>query len=69
MSSYNYVGATWSGGRKSLCTNVLRNEWGFTGCVISDFSSHDYMVYSQAVMAGGDLELRYGSVAVLDLWP
>ena len=62
MSSYNYVGATWSGGRKSLCTNVLRDEWGFTGCVISDFNAGDYMVYSQAIEAGTDLQLGYASM-------
>ena len=59
MSSFNYVGATWAGGRKSMLTNVLRDEWGFTGCVITDFNLANYMVYSQALEAGTELELTY----------
>lgn len=36
MVSMNRVGCTWSGAHKGLVTNVLRNEWGFVGCVITD---------------------------------
>ena len=55
MSSYNYVGATWAGGRESLVTGLLRNEWGFEGHVISDWSFYDYMEKNQAIYAGTDV--------------
>ena len=61
MTAFNYIGATWAGGHKPLLTNVLRDEWGFKGCVITDFNLNNYMVMSQAILAGGDLELTYSA--------
>jgi len=57
MSSYNRIGATWAGGNKALLTNVLRGgEWGFKGCIITDYCDHQkYMNADQALRAGGDL--------------
>ena len=43
MSSFNYIGTEWTGGRKSLLTDVLRDEWGFGGMVITDFNLYGYM--------------------------
>ncbi|KAF4337209.1 beta-glucosidase [Fusarium beomiforme] len=37
MSSYNSVNGEWAGQSKLLLTDILRNQWEFTGCVISDF--------------------------------
>ncbi|WP_165443548.1 glycoside hydrolase family 3 C-terminal domain-containing protein [Olsenella sp. Marseille-P4559] len=62
MSSFNYVGAEWAGGRKSLCTEVLRDEWGFKGMVITDFELYDYMDKNQAIYAGTDLQLTYSAM-------
>lgn len=36
MTNNGNVGMTWCGRSKNLMTNVLRNEWGFVGFVISD---------------------------------
>ena len=56
MSSYNRIGATWSGGNKALLTGVLRGEWGFQGAVITDYADHQqYMNADQMLRAGGDL--------------
>ena len=55
MSSYNFVGATWAGGRESLVTGLLRDEWGFAGYVVSDWSFYDYMEKNQAIYAGTDV--------------
>ncbi|MBQ9058350.1 MAG: glycoside hydrolase family 3 C-terminal domain-containing protein [Atopobiaceae bacterium] len=55
MSSYNYIGTTWAGGRSSLVTGLLRDEWGFEGYVVSDWSFYDYMEKNQAIMAGTDI--------------
>lgn len=56
MSAYNRIGAVWAGGSTALLTNVLRDEWGFTGAVITDYSDHQkYMNGDQMLRAGGDL--------------
>ena len=33
MESFNRIGCTWAGGDYALCTELLRNEWGFEGNV------------------------------------
>ena len=56
MTAYNRVGATWAGGNRGLITDVLRGEWGFVGCVITDYADHHaYMNADQMLRAGGDL--------------
>lgn len=58
MSSFNRIGGVWAGGDYRLLTDILRNEWGFRGTVISDFTSGDYMNARQMAYAGGDLNLN-----------
>lgn len=43
MSSFNRFGCTWSGAHKGLLTDVLRGEWGFKGCVMTDAAVAGYM--------------------------
>lgn len=58
MSSFNRLGTLWTGGDYRLLTQVLRGEWNFVGCVISDFSVNiDYMDTKQMAYAGGDVNL------------
>ncbi len=38
MSAYNRIGTAWCGGSSALLIDVLRNEWGFEGFVVSDYS-------------------------------
>lgn len=57
MSSYNRIGATWAGGSIPLMQNVLRDEWGFEGLVITDFDLYEFMYPDQAIAAGSDLIL------------
>ena len=54
MSAFNRIGPYWSGAHKGLCTEVLRNEWGFTGFVLSDCSWRKYMGVVDGIMAGND---------------
>lgn len=55
MSSYGRIGAVWTGGSESLITGVVREEWGFKGSIITDWSDNqDYMNMNQAVRAGGN---------------
>jgi hypothetical protein len=38
MGSYNRIGLTEAAGHYGLMTEVLRDEWGFKGCVLSDMA-------------------------------
>ena len=38
MSAYNRIGAQWCGGSRALLIDLLREEWGFDGFVITDAS-------------------------------
>ncbi len=58
MSSFNRIGGVWAGGDYRLLTEVLRNEWGFRGMVISDFNTGSHMDSKQMAYAGGDLNLQ-----------
>lgn len=66
MSSFNRVGSTWSGGNKSLLENVLRDEWGFEGVVISDFNLYDYMYADQGIANGNDYYITFSSQKSLE---
>lgn len=57
MSSFNRIGMTWAGGSYALLTEVLRNEWGFRGSVITDYSMNTYTQVDLMIRAGGDLFL------------
>lgn len=58
MSSFNRIGYTWAGGDYRLLTEVLRNEWGFDGFVLTDYDNGGYMDKDQMVRAGGDGALK-----------
>ena len=58
MSSFNRIGYTWAGGDYRLLTQVLRQEWGFNGMVITDYDNGGYMNKDQMVAAGGDVALK-----------
>lgn len=57
MSSFNRLGLNWAGGSYALLTQVLRNEWGFNGIVITDYSMNRYTYVDMMIRAGGDLFL------------
>ncbi len=62
MTSFNRIGATWAGGHYNLITEVLRNEWGFNGFVLTDYEvgrgKGAYMDTIQSLAAGGDGKLK-----------
>ncbi len=61
MTAYNRVGGVWAGGSIALQDAVLREEWGFKGAIITDFSDHNqYMSMNQAIRTGGDLGMSVG---------
>lgn len=58
MTSYNRVGANWAGA--SLCINgILRDEFGFTGTIITDAGGqpNTYMTTDYMLRRGGNLTL------------
>ena len=55
MSSYNLVNGTHAHENKHLLTDILRDEWGFDGMVVSDWGGSNSAV--EAVRAGGSLEM------------
>ena len=59
MSSYSRLGNTWAGASKALLTDVLRNEWGFHGMVVTDsaMGNTSWMDVNLAIRAGGDMML------------
>ena len=59
MSSYNRIGSTRTSGSYNLLTSVLRDEWGFQGCVISDYNNgHPVLCPDEAIRAGNDLMME-----------
>lgn len=57
MTSFNRIGTQWAGGSYALLTQVLRDEWGFQGSVITDYSLNTYTHVDEMIRAGGDLFL------------
>ena len=55
MSSYNRVNGEYVGESHRLLTEILREEWGFEGLVVSDWGAVDHRVATLA--AGLDLEM------------
>lgn len=61
MSAYNSVNGDWCGENKGLLTDILREEWGFQGCVISDWIL-GLRDAAKSLNAGLDIEMPYRMV-------
>lgn len=60
MSSFTFIGDRWSGANENLLNNVLRDEWGFQGMVLSDWNgSYGYQNTDDAVRGGNDAMLGF----------
>ncbi len=56
MNAFNRIGTTWCGHHVNLQQNVLRGEWGFKGCIITDNAGLPaYMSIKEGLQAGTDL--------------
>ena len=71
MSSFNRVGALWTGASKALQLDISRNEWNFQGYFITDMASSNgalFMTFDDGVFNGTDLFLGSGSKTALKEW-
>lgn len=60
MSSFNWIGTTPSCAYKPTLTNILRDEWGFRGMVLTDYDgSYGAMITDNCIRNGGDLKLGF----------
>ena len=65
MSSFNRIGAVPAAESYPLLTEVLREEWGFQGAVITDcVMAATTCDFDRALRAGNDLELSFGSLPI-----
>ena len=55
MTSYNEINGVYAHENKHLLQEILRDEWGFDGMVVSDWGGSNSAV--AAVKAGGSLEM------------
>lgn len=56
MNAFNRIGTTWCGHHENLQNSVLRGEWGFKGCIITDNAGLPaYMSIKEGLQAGTDL--------------
>ncbi len=53
MSSYNMVNGTYANENNHLLTDILRNEWGFDGFVVTDWGADND--HTEGVRAGSNL--------------
>ena len=63
MSSFNEIDGVPCTGNKQLLTKILRNDWGFDGFVVSDFTSVKELVnhgYASDEKNSGELALNAG---------
>lgn len=62
MASMNAIGTKWAGSNPELLTDVLRDEWGFVGCVVTDALdslANYYEDPNEAVRCGVDKMLAF----------
>ena len=68
MTSFNKINGTFAGGSKDLCTHILREEWGFDGCVVTDWGDMDMVVDgADAVAAGNDVVMPGGPPVITQI--
>lgn len=57
MGSFNRLGSYWTSNIRALNINILREEWGFKGAIITDANSGQYMQADGNIRGGVDWDL------------
>lgn len=55
MTSHNHIGATWAGADYDLLTGVVRGEWGYQGCIVTDNATGYGTSFDRMVRSGNDM--------------
>ncbi|ESQ91072.1 beta-glucosidase [Asticcacaulis sp. AC460] len=58
MSSFNDIAGVPSTGNRRLLTEILREEWGFKGLVVSDYTSDEEMILHGYAADGADVVVK-----------
>ncbi|MCD7867482.1 MAG: glycoside hydrolase family 3 C-terminal domain-containing protein [Clostridiales bacterium] len=67
MSAQNFIGGTMGFAHYGLLTNVLRNEWGFNGAVVTDlFPSSSESLRDMTIRAGSDMYMNQAGYVATD---
>jgi beta-glucosidase len=66
MSAYNSVNGEWAGQNHTLLTEILKQQWGFTGFVMTDFI-FGMRDSKKAALAGQDVEMPFAMIHNRDL--
>jgi len=66
MSAYNSVNGEWCGQNSVLLTEILKEQWGFDGFVLTDFI-FGMRDAKKAALAGMDLEMPFAMIFNRDL--
>ena len=54
MTAFNRLGTVYAGAHRGLLTGILRDEWGYTGYVVTDMiNGAEYMNWRDVTFAGG----------------
>lgn len=65
MSSMNYIGDVYAGAHLGLLTNVLRNEWGFLGTILTDMDqAGEVRSFWRSIRTGVDFWLGYSGAKI-----
>lgn len=64
MAAFNRIGSVRAGSSYALMTEVLRDEWGFKGAVITDAYAADRNDPDECIRAGVDCLLSWGTSVV-----
>lgn len=67
MTAKNRIGTTWCGGNRNLLTNVLRNEWGFIGHVVTDHTTSSEEDYNGRTSIYAGLDLYHASAGTYEI--
>ena len=68
MTAFNKVNGTFAGGNEGLCKKILREEWGYSGVVVTDWGDMDIVVDgADAVAAGNDVIMPGGPPVIAQI--
>lgn len=68
MNSFTRIGATWCGASSELLINILREEWNWTGIMISDWDTKDTMSKIDGILNGTDSFDGNNNASVYSEW-